>query len=180
MIRQFCNHPIFCKKELNISWNWRWQDSAKLVHLVENLKEFLRGGRGIRRPKAVVFSSYVAYLEIIKKALTEIFLESMWLIGSLSLLKQDESLAQFRSDQNCNILLASIQAAGVEIDLRCAQNIVILKEPNWNPATEAQAVDRLYHLGQTHEVHVYQYYIQRTLEKYVRQVQKKERGTGIK
>ena len=64
MIRQFCNHPIFARNKICIPWNWQWQDSAKLVHLVENLKQFLQGGRGILRPKAVIFSSFVSYLEM--------------------------------------------------------------------------------------------------------------------
>jgi SNF2 family DNA or RNA helicase len=64
MIRQFCNHPVFARDEIPHQRNWRWQDSAKLVHLVDNLDRFLRGGRGIVRPKAVVFSSFVAFLEM--------------------------------------------------------------------------------------------------------------------
>lgn len=64
MIRQFCNHPIFARHEIHIQWNWRWQDSAKLVHLLANLEKFLQGERGIPRPKAVIFSSFVAYLEM--------------------------------------------------------------------------------------------------------------------
>ena len=40
--------------------------------------------------------------------------------------QRDENLSQFRSDQNCNILLGSVQAAGVGIDLRCAQNVYVM------------------------------------------------------
>ncbi|OAV85929.1 hypothetical protein PTTG_30186 [Puccinia triticina 1-1 BBBD Race 1] len=64
MIRQFCNHPIFAREDMLIQPNWHWQDSAKIVHLVDSLQTFLRGDRGIRRPKAVVFSSFVAFLEM--------------------------------------------------------------------------------------------------------------------
>ncbi|OAV91122.1 hypothetical protein PTTG_28072 [Puccinia triticina 1-1 BBBD Race 1] len=64
MIRQFCNHPTFARHEIHFTWNRRWQDSAKLVHLVENLNEFLQGKQGVQRPKAVIFSSFVAYLEM--------------------------------------------------------------------------------------------------------------------
>ncbi|OAV86489.1 hypothetical protein PTTG_29876, partial [Puccinia triticina 1-1 BBBD Race 1] len=104
-----------------------WQIySEKLVHLVENLNEFLQGKQGIQRPKAVVFSSFVACLEIIEKALQEKQLGSTWLLGSLDLGRQDENLAQFQSDPNCNILLGSIQAAGVGIDLQCAQIVYVM------------------------------------------------------
>ncbi|OAV85168.1 hypothetical protein PTTG_30732, partial [Puccinia triticina 1-1 BBBD Race 1] len=63
MIRQFCNHPIFAREDMLIQQNWHWQDLAKIVHLVDSLQTFLRGDRGIQRPKAVVFSSFVAFLE---------------------------------------------------------------------------------------------------------------------
>jgi hypothetical protein len=49
-----------------------------------------------------------------------------WLIGTLGIAKQDENLAQFLSDPNCKILLGSIQAARVGIDLRCAQNVYMM------------------------------------------------------
>ncbi|OAV85888.1 hypothetical protein PTTG_30209, partial [Puccinia triticina 1-1 BBBD Race 1] len=62
MLRQFCNHPLFARSEITFQPEWRWQDSGKIVHLVENLKVFLREVRGIKRPKAVVFSSFTGFL----------------------------------------------------------------------------------------------------------------------
>ncbi|KNE94791.1 hypothetical protein PSTG_11883 [Puccinia striiformis f. sp. tritici PST-78] len=109
-------------------------------------------------------SSYVAYLEISQRKLSGVNMAE----GSLNLFKRDENLAQFRSDQNCDILLASIEAAGVGIDFRFAQNVNLIG------IQQAQAVNHLYRLGQTHEVHVYQYYVKGTLEKDVHQVQKRK------
>ncbi|KNZ63932.1 uncharacterized protein VP01_10836g1, partial [Puccinia sorghi] len=47
-------------------------------------------------------------------------------------------------------------------------------EPAWNPGMEAQAVDRLYRLGQAHEVHVYRYFVQGNLEMNIHQVQRRK------
>ncbi|OAV85155.1 hypothetical protein PTTG_30745, partial [Puccinia triticina 1-1 BBBD Race 1] len=64
MLRQFCNHPIFARTELPIQPTWQWQDSGKIIHLVESLEAlFIRPQRS-ERPKAVVFSSFVAFLEM--------------------------------------------------------------------------------------------------------------------
>jgi len=48
------------------------------------------------------------------------------------------------------------------------------QEPGWNPGIEAQAVDRLYRLGQVHEVHVYRYYVEGSLEMNIHQVQRRK------
>jgi len=48
------------------------------------------------------------------------------LVGTMPLSKRDENLGQFRSDPECNVLIGSIKAAGVGIDLRCAQNVYLM------------------------------------------------------
>ena len=48
------------------------------------------------------------------------------LVGTLTTPRRDEHLRRFRSDPDCTILLASMQAAGVGIDLRCAQNVYLM------------------------------------------------------
>ena len=64
MLRQFCNHPLYARLDIENKHTWKWEDSGKIIHLVENLDEFLRlpGHRGIERPKAVIFSSYTGFL----------------------------------------------------------------------------------------------------------------------
>ncbi|OAV87730.1 hypothetical protein PTTG_29304 [Puccinia triticina 1-1 BBBD Race 1] len=64
MLRQFCNHPIFARAELPVQTTWLWQDSGKVILLVESIQNFLRGARGIQHPKAVVFSSFVGFLRM--------------------------------------------------------------------------------------------------------------------
>ncbi|OAV97879.1 hypothetical protein PTTG_25860 [Puccinia triticina 1-1 BBBD Race 1] len=64
MLRQFCNHPIFARVDLQNQATWRWQDSSKVVHLIGSLRSFLEGDRGIERTKAVIFSSFVAFLQM--------------------------------------------------------------------------------------------------------------------
>ena len=111
----------------------------------------------------------------------------------MSITQRDDSLSTFRQDRECNVLLGSIAAAGVGIDLRCAQNVYIMvsnellpdvwdvvtdsmksQEPSWNPAMEAQAIDRLYRLGQVNPVNVYRYYVHGTLEMNIHQVQRRK------
>ena len=64
MLRQFCNHPLYARSDIKNKHTWNWEDSGKIIHLVRNLKEFLsvQGDQGIKRPKAVIFSSYTGFL----------------------------------------------------------------------------------------------------------------------
>ena len=59
----------------------------------------------------------------IESALKKLKWESTWLHGKMSVRQRDSSLKHFWSSATCNVLLASIGAAGVEIDLRCAENV---------------------------------------------------------
>lgn len=110
--------------------------------------------------------------------------------------KRDENLDKFKNDERCQVLLGTIKAAGVGIDLRCAQNVYIMvsqrvlywnrkgwkenlfkilkQEPNWNPAVEQQAVDCLYRMGQQNEVHVLKYFVSRSIEFSIYKIQRKK------
>jgi SNF2 family DNA or RNA helicase len=52
--------------------------------------------------------------------------------------------------------------------------VFVWKEPSWNPGVEAQVVDCLYRLGQEHEVHVYRYFINGSLEMNIHQIQRRK------
>ncbi|OAV84785.1 hypothetical protein PTTG_11097, partial [Puccinia triticina 1-1 BBBD Race 1] len=107
------------------------------------------------------------------RALEEHHIGFTWLTGALRVAQRDENLNTFRNNDSCNVLLASVEAAGVGIDLQCAQNVYIM-EPSWNPASEFQAIDWLYRLGQENSVFVYWYYLQRSLEMNIHQVQRRK------
>lgn len=62
----------------------------------------------------------------IGKAFSQERLEYTRLVGDMNTAARDESLKRLQNDPDCNILLASIQAAGVGIDLRCAQNVYLM------------------------------------------------------
>ena len=62
----------------------------------------------------------------IESALKQHKWESTWLRGNMSVTQRENSLEPFWSSPTCNVLLASIGAAGVGIDLRCAKNVYIM------------------------------------------------------
>ena len=63
-IRQFCNHPLFARDEIEMNVEWQWRHSAKAVHLLNHLKWHASEGSQRRKPKSVIFSSYVGFLKM--------------------------------------------------------------------------------------------------------------------
>ncbi|KAF5856507.1 hypothetical protein ETB97_007262 [Aspergillus alliaceus] len=90
--------------------------------------------------------------------------------GQLSLAQRKDALEEFGNDSQCNIMLASIGAAGEGIDLTSATSVHIV-EPHWNPMAESQAIDRVHRIGQKQDVKVVRYVVKDSIEEYVRWVQ---------
>ena len=65
-------------------------------------------------------------MESIEHGLEANGIQSTWLMGQMSIQQRDNSLSTFRESRECNVLLGSIAAAGVGIDLRCAQIVYIM------------------------------------------------------
>lgn len=83
--------------------------------------------------------------------------------GSMSLSKRKKVLEALATDNDITILLASIKAAGQGLNLTSASRAFIM-EPLWNPAAEAQAVDRIYRIGQKRPVVVKRYHMKDSIE----------------
>jgi len=63
-IRQFCNHPLFARDEIEMNVEWEWRHSAKAVHLIDKLKMCASQENHRPTPKSVIFSSYVGFLKM--------------------------------------------------------------------------------------------------------------------
>ncbi|MBW0544805.1 hypothetical protein O181_084520, partial [Austropuccinia psidii MF-1] len=83
--------------------------------------------------------------------------------GTITARAQEKALENFFNNPECEVLIASIAAAGTGLNITCA-NMVYLMEPNWNPAIEAQAFDRLHRIGQQHPVKVIRYITPHSVE----------------
>lgn len=83
-------------------------------------------------------------------------------------------LRVFQSNPGIRVLLATITCGGVGVDLTAASRAYIV-EPQWNPMSEIQALDRVYRLGQTKEVTTVKYRMRNTFEEQVVELQGKKR-----
>jgi SNF2 family DNA or RNA helicase len=133
-------------------------DSGKINLLVEKLTEIIGSGH-----KVVIFSQFVMLLDRVREALAKNFpdLQRFELTGmTLDRLKPVQS---FQNAPGAAAMLVSLKAAGTGITLHAADYVFLL-DPWWNPAVEAQAVDRVHRIGQTNTVFVYRMVTAGTIE----------------
>ncbi|KAK4911033.1 hypothetical protein LTR66_017393, partial [Elasticomyces elasticus] len=113
--------------------------------------------------KSIIFSEFTSHLDLIERALTDHGYTFVRIDGSMSLPRRRNVLDLLSNDDNTTILLASTQAAGQGLNLTAASRAFIM-EPMWNPQAEAQAVDRIYRIGQKRNVVIKRYRMKDSIE----------------
>ncbi|KNC20233.1 hypothetical protein AC792_01865 [Arthrobacter sp. RIT-PI-e] len=132
--------------------------SAKLEVLFENLDGILAEGH-----RALVFSQFTSYLKKAAEQLDARGIEYAYLDGSTR--SRGEVIDSFKEGR-APVFLISLKAGGFGLNLTEADYCFLL-DPWWNPASEAQAVDRTHRIGQTKNVMVYRMVSQGTIEEKV-------------
>jgi SNF2 family DNA or RNA helicase len=80
----------------------------------------------------------------------------------------------FQADAECPIFLLSLKAGGTGLNLTAADYVYLL-DPWWNPAVEAQAIDRTHRIGQTRPVFAYRIVAKNTIEERILELQQSKR-----
>lgn len=112
---------------------------------------------------SVVFSSWTKTFDLIQPALINRSIRCIRLDGKTSTQGRAKILKIFRDDPDMAVLLATITCGGVGLNLTAASRAYIV-EPQWNPMSESQALDRIHRLGQDQEVQTVRYLMKGTWE----------------
>ncbi|KAI5792198.1 SNF2 family N-terminal domain-containing protein [Pyronema domesticum] len=124
--------------------------------------------------KSVIFSTWTSHLDLIQHALSNASISFVRLDGSMSRPSRSRSLNLFSNDPSIEVILVSLQAGGVGLNLTAASRVYVM-EPGWNPAAEQQAVERVHRIGQKREVKVVRWIMKGSFEDRILEVQKKKR-----
>ena len=125
------------------------EQSGKLLILFDKLEEIVAAGR-----KAVVFSQFTTLLARVKTALRHRFTDTPVFELTGSTQDREGPVADFQKSKHAAIILVSLKAGGTGVTLT-AGDYVFLLDPWWNPAVEAQAIDRVHRIGREKTVFVY-------------------------
>jgi len=143
------------------------QSSAKLDALLPQIAEVTDGGH-----KALVFSQFTSFLSIVRSRLDAQKVKYEYLDGRTR--DRQTVVNRFQNDDDCRLFLISLKAGGVGLNLTAAEYVFLL-DPWWNPAVEAQAIDRAHRIGQTRQVFAYRLIAQGTVEEKVLKLQESKR-----
>ena len=152
---------------------------TKVRALIQSLKESevesLSLPSGEQPIKSVVFSGWTANLDLIQIALEDNGIKYVRLDGRMSRRNRNLSLDAFRDDPEVCVILISITAGGLGLNLTSGSKVYVM-EPQFNPAAEAQAVDRVHRLGQKREVFTYRYIMAESFEEKMLDLQRKKQN----
>ncbi|MCP4152704.1 MAG: SWF/SNF helicase family protein, partial [bacterium] len=162
-LRQICLAPQLVEKK------FQGVSSIKFNHFKELLEDILSEGH-----KVLVFSQFVKVLGMIREHLDEEGVKYSYLDGSISLKKREREIKVFQESESTGVFLLSLKAGGVAINLTAADYVIIF-DPWWNPAVEAQAIDRSHRIGQKRKVIVYRMVVRDSIEEKMLQLQDKKR-----
>lgn len=148
-LRQIANHPKMVDPDY-------MGDSGKMEDITHMLTSALSKGH-----KILVFSQYVKHLTLISDYLKNQKIDFAYLDGSTK--DRAAQVQRFQENDDLKIFLISLKAGGVGLNLTKADYVFIL-DPWWNPAIEAQAVDRAHRIGQENRVFTYKFITKNTVE----------------
>ncbi|GDX91096.1 MAG: SNF2-related protein [Planctomyces sp.] len=160
-LRQAACHPALLKR------GDESEPYAKLDVLVPHLQELISEGH-----KALVFSQFTSMLSILREHLDRQGIVYEYLDGKTR--DRKARVEHFQDDPACPVFLISLKAGGLGLNLTAADYVFLL-DPWWNPAVEAQAIDRAHRVGQTRTVFAYRLICRDTVEEKIAELQKQKR-----
>jgi SNF2 family DNA or RNA helicase len=143
------------------------EPSGKLDELIPMLTELVSEGH-----KAVVFSQFTSLLDLVAQRLDHAELGFETLTGKTR--DRKRCVERFQTDPAVPLFLVSLKAGGTGLNLTAADYVFLL-DPWWNPAAEAQAIDRAHRIGRTRPVHAYRLVTRDTIEARVLELQEQKR-----
>ena len=158
-LRLIANHPVLAIPEFK-------GDSGKMQDVEEMIKSAMQENH-----KVLIFSQFVKHLQLFSNQLQKSGISFAYLDGSTK--DRQGQVNRFQSDSNIKLFLISLKAGGLGLNLTKADYVFIL-DPWWNPAAEAQAIDRTHRIGQVNKVFAYKFVTKGTVEEKILALQNKK------
>jgi superfamily II DNA or RNA helicase len=160
-LRQAACHPGLIDRKKSA------EPSAKVDTLIAQLDQVIDEGH-----KALVFSQFTSLLAIVRQRLDSAGISYAYLDGRTR--DRQARVEDFQNNPDLKLFLISLKAGGLGLNLHAAEYVYLL-DPWWNPAVEAQAIDRAHRIGQTRQVFAYRLIARDTVEEKVLELQRTKR-----
>ncbi len=165
-LRQICCHPDLLPPTLRSTG--QPMRSAKMELLKELLLETIDSGH-----KVLLFSQFTSLLGIVRSWLDSESIRYEYLDGATK--DRMARVDSFNNTKEIPLFLLSLKAGGLGLNLTSADTVIIY-DPWWNPAAEAQAADRSHRIGQTKSVNCIKLLVKNSIEEKVLELQNRKAG----
>lgn len=161
-LRQICCHPALLP-----GGECADIPSAKTELLMELLDENLDSSH-----KMLLFSQFTSLLQLLVPDLEKSGIPYEYLDGATR--DRQKHVDRFNRDDSIPLFLLSLKAGGTGLNLTAADTVIIY-DPWWNPAVEAQAADRTHRIGQTRPVNILKLVVKDSIEEKILSLQERKR-----
>ena len=158
-LRQISNHPKLVNESI---------ESGKFEQIISDIIQIHDSQK-----RVLVFSTFTTYLDLIKCELAGSSIKCLMYTGSLNTNERQRIIDKFSTSNDSSVLLMSLKAGGVGLNLTKA-DYVLIADPWWNPQAENQAIARAHRIGRTEAVTVKKYISIGTIEEKIHQLQQKK------
>ncbi len=101
--------------------------------------------------KVVFFAKHIDVMDAAEQTLAKRGLRTVSIRGDQTAAYRQTQVDSFNNDPDVSVMVASLTAAGVGVNLQAASNVV-LAELSWTSAEQTQAIDRVHRIGQAEPV----------------------------
>ncbi len=158
-LRLIANHPVIVENDYD-------KDSGKFQEVLHNINKVLSEDH-----KVLLFSQFVKHLNLFADHFTANNTPFCMLTGKIREKDREPIIKRFQNDKDMRVFLISMRAGGIGLNLTGADYVFML-DPWWNPAVEAQAINRAHRIGQDKKVFVYKFITLSSVEEKIIALQK--------
>lgn len=149
-----------------------FKTSTKIEALLHEIRQMQAADH---RSKALVFSQFTRFLELIEWRIKREGISAAKVLGTMPITSRNNIIISFQTDPSLKVLLISLKAGGEGLNLQAADHIFVM-DPWWNPASELQAIQRAHRIGQTRPVKATRFVATDTIEEKIIELQHKKQS----
>ncbi|XP_050579250.1 DNA excision repair protein ERCC-6-like isoform X5 [Bombus affinis] len=179
VLRKICNHPdlflytnpVDSDEDIDVSNEalekfGYWKRSGKMIVVRSLLKIWKKQGH-----RVLLFTQGRQMMHVLESLVQSEEYSYLRMDGITSMSQRQETIRLFNKDPSYFVFLLTTRVGGLGVNLTGANRVVIY-DPDWNPATDAQARARAWRIGQNKKVTIYRLITAGTIEEkmYHRQI----------
>jgi SNF2 family DNA or RNA helicase len=113
--------------------------------------------------KVVFFAKHIDVMDAAEETFTRHGIGYCSIRGDQTPKAREQAIKSFQEDPDVQIIVCSLMAAGVGINLQISSNVV-LAELSWTDAEQTQAIDRVHRIGQAEPVTAWRIIASQTID----------------